>query len=141
MKSGRAQFAWVWTGLIVAACLVPGGWLPEESSTAPGQIPHLDKFVHFGMFAAFAVLWRRAGPGTGWGWRVLACGLCLAVATELAQAAPFIKRDSDPWDALADAAGVIAGLAAFRGSRSTRPLINPESRELTTEKCGPTMNN
>lgn len=124
----------------MAACLVPSAWLPAESSTAPGQIPHLDKFVHFGMFAAFAVLWRRAGQGTGWGWRVLVCGLCLAGATELAQGAPFIERDSDPWDALADAGGVVAGLAAFRGFRSMQPHFNPESRELTLAKREPTMN-
>lgn len=99
----------------MVACLIPGRFFPEDPSAGSLiEIPHLDKAVHFGMFFLFALLWLRAGTGSGRSGRVLACGIGLAAATEVAQGLPFVERDPEVLDALADAAGVISGLYVGR---------------------------
>lgn len=102
---------WLWTGLwclaiavVVVASLVPGPDLPD---VPPGG----DKFEHFFAYAILAVcavqLFAR--------WPALfAAGLglvLLGIGVEFAQGAWTTTRMADPYDALADTLGVIAGLA------------------------------
>ena len=67
------------------------------------------------MFAAYAVLWSWARPGTatrrGWTIRIAVVGLILAIGTEWVQGFPWVRQDPDRLDALADTVGLVTGLA------------------------------
>jgi len=108
------------TALILVLCLAPQRWVPPGEELTPA-IAHQDKIVHFTMFAAFGFLWAKAGPPGRLRARkaavVLVAALALAVGTELAQELEVVNRDGDLMDALADAAGAVAGvgLIAVRG--------------------------
>lgn len=110
----RTLVAWIWTGLLLVACWIPGRWLHGDESRMHLGISNLDKVVHGTLFAGFGLLWGRALGTRGRTARVVAVGLLLAVVTELGQATPVIARDADPLDALADAAGLFLGLGAAR---------------------------
>ncbi len=123
--SGRTLVALAWTTVVLLLCLLPAGWVPEHrSTTAMFHIPHLDKVVHFGLFGVLGGLWMRTSRVRDLSLGVLVLGLVLAVLTELIQGLPVISRDSDLLDAIADVAGVIAGVAlvstyrVLRGSRA-----------------------
>ena len=97
---GRAAFA----GVVLLSLVV----LFSPASEVPSGLPVNDKVVHASLFAALAVTGRLAGYAT----RLLAIGLVVyAGVSEVLQAALPIHRDGDVRDALADALGVLAGLA------------------------------
>lgn len=108
--SPRTRLAIAWTLLILVLCWIPRTKMPLRES-GPSFLPriHADKIVHCGIFAVFALLWRRAsGPGSI---AVIGVsGLALAVITELGQSTSFVGRDADIWDGLADVTGVCLGL-------------------------------
>jgi hypothetical protein len=111
----RLTLAVMWTVLILISCWTPADWLPVKESEGSGwHIPNSDKAVHAGMFLVFAVLWLEASPDKKgrFVWVALG-GLALAAVTELGQNIPALKRDGEIADALADAAGVVIGLAAY----------------------------
>jgi hypothetical protein len=128
----RTLPAIAWTAMIVVICLTPASWLGSgggdddpsllDRLLGPifGSIPH-DKVIHFGIFFAFGLLWRRAGLG------VLATflgGLALAIATELGQSIPVLERTTDLDDLIANASGI---LAAFVVIRSWKPrALDPD---------------
>lgn len=102
---------WLWLGLwgLALAAVLLGSLLPAPELP---QLPHgADKLEHFGgygLLAAFAVqlfatraALLRAGLGL----------VALGIALEFAQAWFTSTRMPDAWDALANAAGVAAGLA------------------------------
>src|SRR5436305_4367057 len=95
-------FAWLATLLMLVLCLFPKSAMHGVESSGV-RIPHADKAVHLGMFAAFGFLWIRAGrsPLAARAARVFAASAALAVGTEIAQGLPFIRRDPDTLDALA----------------------------------------
>ena len=98
-----------WTVFILLLCSIPGDDLPDLS------LFQADKIGHFVVFAIFGGLWLWAGrtrPRYGW---VVIGGVVYAVFTELYQGWLPWGRTPDPYDALADALGVIAivGLHAF----------------------------
>ena len=66
------------------------------------------------MFLVFAVLWLEATKGKPgrFAW-VAGAGIALAVVTELGQNVPFLRRDGEIADALADSVGVLVGLWLF----------------------------
>ncbi len=108
-----------WTLLILVLCWTPPRHLPmREGGPSFFHMVGGDKLVHAGMFAVFAVLWRRAtSPSSA---PIIAVsGLALAVITELGQATAIVGRDADFWDGIADVAGVGLGLvvAAWIGGR------------------------
>jgi VanZ family protein len=109
----RTLLALAATALLLTLCLTPKSMVPRREESPPG-IPHLDKVVHFGMFAGFGLLWACAGrsamPTRSRAAGVLAAAFALAIGTELAQGLPQVDRDPDTLDALADAAGAIAGV-------------------------------
>jgi hypothetical protein len=111
----RLTLAVVWTLVILVLCWIPADWLPVKETGGPGwDLPHKDKFVHAGMFLVFAVLWLEATKGKPgrFAW-VAAAGIALAVVTELGQNLPFLRRDGEVADALADSVGVVVGLWLF----------------------------
>ena len=110
-QSATRKAAVVWTVAILAACSVPGPALPQT----PGLPLSVDKWVHVGMFLGFGALWSLAAPGRAW--TVLAAGLAYAVAIEVWQGALPIGRSPDPYDAVADAVGLVAGLALAAWAR------------------------
>lgn len=123
----RTVPAWVCTGLLLVACWIPGRWLHEEETGLDLGITHSDKVVHGLLFLGFGFFWRRAlrvRGRTGW---ILAVGLMLAVVTELGQATTFVGRDADPLDALADVAGLLAGLGAARLLERRVAVPEPET--------------
>lgn len=109
LKSLRRPRLWLglwWLAIvaIVAVCLVPAPDLP----TVPGNADKLEHLLAFALLAAVAVqlyATRRALVLVG-------CGLVLlGIAIELAQGAFTSTRSMDGWDAVADALGVVLGLA------------------------------
>jgi VanZ family protein len=124
----RMLLPWSVTLVLVGLCLMPRSYVPSGEKV-PKLFPNVDKVVHFGMFAGFALGWMFAGPTLTpsrsravW---VLAASLALAAGTELLQGLPQVGRDPSLYDMLADAAGGLAsvfGLAWLRGpSRRAGP--------------------
>lgn len=99
----------LWTLGILAACSIPGRELPA----AP--IAGLDKVAHVVLFAGFGWLWARALPARRAAWAgLLGAGLAYAVFTEWYQGLLPLGRSADPYDALADALGLVLGLLLAR---------------------------
>ena len=98
-----------WTVAIGVACSLPGSTIPDS------PVLGVDKWVHAGLFLGFGALWSLAAPGRAWA--VLAAGLAYAVAIEVWQGALPIGRSPDPYDALADAVGLVAGLGLAAWAR------------------------
>jgi hypothetical protein len=106
-------WAVAWTVLLLSLCLAPSRVIPDEQTfSIKKYIPWYDLVVHFTLFAGFAFNWMRATGSTLRWVLVPAAGLLLAVGTEWAQGFPFIDRDPNLLDALADGAGLAVGLAA-----------------------------
>lgn len=106
----RVGLALGWTLLILILCWMPTrdlGLARDDSRWL--KIPHLDKLVHATLFGGFALLWfqvtsfRRSWP------LIVAAGLFMAVGTEYVQGLPFVGRDADIWDGLADSVGLFLG--------------------------------
>ena len=112
----RTSLACVGTFVIVGLLLWPKTWMPlkETSSSAP---KHVDKVIHFAMFAAFGILWTRGRvPNARYSGMVIGAAVILAVGTELSQGLPAISRDPDVLDALADILGALMGIALVTGA-------------------------
>ncbi len=106
--SRRRRIAIGWTALIVIACSIPGKSLPEV------QFDFVDKSAHFVLFFVFGWLWVPACNGTLLS-RLAAvslAGLVLAAGTEVYQGLLPINRSPDGLDAVANAVGLIVGIAA-----------------------------
>ena len=109
----RTLAAWVVTVVVLGLCLMPKAWFPRREES-PRRVPHLDKVIHFSMFATFGAAWLAEGKdpgkrGSRARWVMLAV-VALAIGTELAQGHPAIDRDPDPFDALADCFGGLVGI-------------------------------
>lgn len=104
-----------WALLILALCSIPGTSIPDYTLFS------FDKLGHFGMFFIGALLWLRAWPERpGW---VFAAGLAFSVGTELYQGlVPFLGRNADPFDVLADVVGLVAGLSLALWLRRKQPV-------------------
>jgi hypothetical protein len=112
----RLVTAVLWTVGILTMCWLPGELLQEvERGSSFFQIPYLDKLIHWGIFAGFAVLWLRLEESRRrYAWVVLA-GIGLAALTEIVQAlVPSIHRLGEIADFLIDALGVAGGIAFAR---------------------------
>jgi hypothetical protein len=95
-------------GVLIAVQLAVLYW--PLAAGNPGVVP-LDKLVHVTVFGLVAWAAIRAGVPTGW-----TVGLLLghAVISEFVQAALLPHRSGDPLDAVADAVGVLLGVATAR---------------------------
>lgn len=102
--------ALAWVLVILALCSLPGSDIPDLN------VVGIDKLGHFGMFFIGAFVWMQAWPRSTA--RVLAAGLAFSALTEIYQGVlPFLGRSADPFDVVADALGLIAGLALWRWLR------------------------
>jgi VanZ family protein len=111
----RVVVAVLWTIMILVLCWTPQNLLPvNERTESLTQKLHLDKFVHAGIFTVFTVLWLRTRPAgkTRYLWILLA-GTALAAITEVVQNLPYINREGEFEDAMADFAGVLFGFPLF----------------------------
>jgi hypothetical protein len=112
------QYRWLavlWTGGIVAACSIPA-----TSLSTLGPALSADKAIHFGLFAIFGLLWMRAlgPPGASPALRrrslfLLGGGGLFAAGTEVYQHLMPLQRQGDPYDALANGAGLLAAVVAY----------------------------
>ena len=102
-----------WALLILVLCSLPGQSVPDLNLFG------LDKLGHFGMFFLGALVWSRTWPDRLV--QILIVGLAFSVGTEVYQGlAPFLSRVADPLDVVADAVGLLAGLAVVLGLRRRR---------------------
>lgn len=106
----RAAFA-----VAVLVQLVVLYW-PASADGPAGVPPGTDKLVHAGVFAAVAWTGLRVGLPVR---ALVATLLGHAVLSEVVQGALLAERNGDPGDALADAAGVLAGMLAWRRSAAS----------------------
>jgi hypothetical protein len=109
----RLVAAVLWTLAILTVCWLPGELVQEVEGESPlFKIPHLDKLIHWGIFAGFALLWLRLGESRRRYAGVILAGVGLAALTEVVQAlVPPIHRDGEIGDFLTDSLGVITGIA------------------------------
>ena len=87
-------------------------------SPGPGLLPW-DKAEHFLAFYVLTGLTAAAFPA-GRIWTIVAGMLALGAAIEFIQALPFVHRDADFWDWVADGVGVSFALAPLLLSRWRR---------------------
>ncbi|HEY3556001.1 MAG TPA: VanZ family protein [Kribbella sp.] len=115
-ESRRRVHVWAWRIAFVAAVILQlyGVYAPREAGPNVG-IPQIDKVAHCFLFAAVAFTGLKAGVPARWLLGALAAN---AVVSELVQHWLLPQRDGDPFDALADLAGVALG--AWLGSRTPR---------------------
>ena len=109
-KKGTRIAAIGWTLFLFLLCLIPGNEFPGV------QIPFIDKWVHFILFAAFSFFWLSAYPSLGW--RRLIIIFAFSVITgwlveELQGQLTMLGRNKDIWDILADAVGGAIGVLIF----------------------------
>src|SRR5262249_40798949 len=95
----RVLTAALWTLAIMTMCWIPDDLLQEvESDSSLFMIPDLDKVVHWGIFAAFSVLWLRVGLSRSRYLWVAVGGIALAAVTEIVQTLPWIAREGEVSD-------------------------------------------
>ncbi|MFT4092158.1 MAG: VanZ family protein [Niabella sp.] len=106
----------IWSAIILILLSIPGKDLPEETHFL--NIPYFDKWVHFGIFAAFVWLWCRGiyriitpSKNIRATYTLIAiAGTLLGYAMELVQKYWIPNRDYDLWDVVADGLGCFTGL-------------------------------
>jgi VanZ family protein len=98
---GKKWTAWLWTCVVILACLWPGKKMPEAPTVG------FDKLVHAILFFTWAVLWLSVDQAKSV--RVILLGLLFGLLTEICQQLLPIDRTFDWWDALTDAAGILMG--------------------------------
>jgi VanZ family protein len=109
---------WLWRiGFVAAVALqLYGVYAPHEAGPQVG-IPEIDKVAHLFLFASVAFLGLKARVPARW---LLAALVANAVVSEVVQHYVLPQRDGDPFDTLADLAGVALGAwLAFRLVRRT----------------------
>lgn len=124
MKPLRHARLWLllWAVAIVATivvCLLPATDLPKIAA----GVDKIEHWLVYGVLAAAAVqlfATRRALVTSAAGL------LVLGIAIEFAQATLTMTRSGDPWDAAADALGILGGMAtALTPWRDTLLRIDP----------------
>ncbi|GAB5519377.1 MAG: hypothetical protein RhofKO_16280 [Rhodothermales bacterium] len=113
MKLYARLFAIAWTLGILAACSIPGTSLPSVS------LWEFDKVAHFILFCGFGMLWMWAAPQRFS--LILLLGVAYAIGTEFYQGLLPWPRTPDPYDALANTIGLLAGVGSvwWRHRRSS----------------------
>lgn len=97
-------------GVFAVVVLVSLAILFAPASDVPTAPPGVDKLVHLGLFAALAASGRWAGIGA----RVLApLLLAYAAGSELLQGLAVLDRSVSLADWLADAVGILLGVALW----------------------------
>ncbi|MFD7154451.1 VanZ family protein [Kribbella sp. NPDC059898] len=114
---------WAWRIAFVAAVALQlyGVYAPREAGPNLG-IPQLDKVAHCVLFGAVAFTGLKVGVPARWLLGALAAN---AVVSELVQHWFLPQRDGDPFDALADLAGVALGAWLATVKRPRLPRRTP----------------
>jgi VanZ family protein len=115
---------WAWRiGFVAAVALqLYGVYAPREAGPQVG-IPEIDKVAHLFLFGSVAFLGLMVRVPARW---LLGALVANAIVSELAQYWLLPQRDGDPFDVLADLAGVALGawlavkVLRRRGFRGTR---------------------
>jgi len=109
-KKRTVLVAIAWTVLILIACLIPGDEVPDV------QVPLIDKYVHFIIFAGCSFLWLCTAPLAPVRRSILVFVACIALGyiVELLQGSGITTgRSYDMFDVLADAIGSLIGVILF----------------------------
>jgi VanZ like family len=133
----RATPALIWTTTATTLILLPGHLLPTTSAdhylSSLLHCHNVDKLVHLALFAGYGLLWTLARPNRVI--HVYTIGITAAVATELVQAIPVLRRTPDVSDAAADVIGLTLGVclvaAALRRARGANSLNDVLQRVST----------
>ncbi len=100
----------LWTLLIFVLCLWPAEELPEV------DVPMVDKWTHFVLFAIFSFCWLCVRPGGGVGYRlfILLVSVVLGWLVEILQL-KFVSlgRNFDYKDIIANGIGGLLGVLLF----------------------------
>jgi VanZ family protein len=100
----------LWLGIWIFGWLLCIALSMGPPPPIPSNLPEGDKIGHalaYGVLSAWAVMIFRTRRA--W-WRSAAALMALGVAIEFAQGALTTNRTADPYDALADALGILLGL-------------------------------
>lgn len=109
-KSKAVLIAIVWTALILLACFIPGSSIPKV------DIPLIDKWVHFLIFAIFTFLWYFVANKTSIkNSIILICAATLlGYVVEIIQGSGIVvNRSYETNDIIADSIGGIIGVVLF----------------------------
>jgi hypothetical protein len=136
LKIHRAVMAVGWTIVIMMLCWLPGHLVQRvEAGSGWVKTANLDKLIHSGIFVVFALLWARVWSSRRrFTWIALG-GVIFAAVTELGQLIPAVGRDATVPDVIADAAGVLIGIAAFPWAEPWFQLV--ESRWFPDGRSNP----
>jgi VanZ family protein len=115
-ETKTARTVWLWRIAFVAAVALQlyGVYSPREAGPHIG-IPQIDKVAHCFLFAAVAFTGLKVGVPARWLLGALAAN---AIVSELVQHWLLPQRDGDPFDVLADLAGVALGAWIARKTHS-----------------------
>lgn len=100
-----STLCWLVAASILVACWMPARRMPVEEAAGVALVPHLDKALHFAMFALYGCGVMLGGKRSAMLW----LGVVLAAVSELGQAIPLVGRDASFGDAGADLAGLVSG--------------------------------
>lgn len=117
--TGSRVKVWAWRiGFVAAVALqLYGVYAPREAGPDVG-LPGVDKVAHLFLFGSVAFLGLMARVPARW---LLSALVANAIVSELVQYWLLPQRDGDPFDVLADLAGVALGAwIAFRVLRGAR---------------------
>ena len=97
--------------LLAIVAVIVGSLLPPDSAPIRtlDLLPFSDKFDHLGMYALLAFL-PALHEETKVVWWIALGAVALGIALEFAQ--PYVRRDFEIGDMIADALGVVVGLGA-----------------------------
>jgi VanZ family protein len=98
--------------LLAIVAVIVGSLLPPDSAPIRtlDLLPFSDKFDHLGMYALLAFLPALHEETTKVVWWIALGAVALGIALEFAQ--PYVRRDFEIGDMVADALGVAVGLGA-----------------------------
>lgn len=109
-KIWAVLIAIIWTALIFIACFLPGNEIPNV------QIPMIDKWVHFVIFAGFSFLWYLTVPKATVFKSILLIILSFLIGfiVELIQGSSWVVgRAYEVNDVIADGIGGILGVVLY----------------------------
>ena len=110
-----------WLAVLWTAAILGGLSLPPSSLSPVQTLLSFDKLIHAVLFGVFGLLWMRvlcppdaAGAALRRrGGQLFAAGGLFAGGTEVYQHVIPVRRMSDPYDALADAVGLLIGILLY----------------------------
>lgn len=120
MSSRSAQHGPLSRGALAVAVLVSLAVLFAPASDVPSAPPGVDKVVHLSLFLVLGLTARWAGVQRQVAGLVL---LVYAAVSEVLQGTDLVGRDAELLDWVADAVGVLLGLALW--ALLTRPRSRP----------------